>query len=239
MQEKIMLLDLCCKAGGCSVGYYQGAIEMGLDIEIVGVDIEDQPNYPFTFIQDDAVEFLTKGKGKGFTHIHASPPCQKYSVSTSFERSKGKVYRDNLDELKQLMKVTGLPGVIENVPNSPIRPDIVLRGDMFGLKVLRKRHFELVNWWTLGPQIPKKIGSVVDGDFVIVYGKCGIKKSSGKTVSPKFRKATMKETWKYAMGIDWMKRDEELAEAIPPAYTKYISKEFFNIRKATQNSIYQ
>jgi hypothetical protein len=30
--------------------------------------------------------------------------------------------------------------------------------------------------------------------------------------------------WKEAMGIDWMKRDE-LAEAIPPAYTEFIGSQ--------------
>ena len=41
---------------------------------------------------------------------------------------------------------------------------------------------------------------------------------------PKFKKETVNETWRFAMGIDWMKVDLELAEAIPPAYTEYIGK---------------
>lgn len=42
----IKLLDLCCKAGGCSVGYYQAARELGVKIHITGIDIEPQENYP-------------------------------------------------------------------------------------------------------------------------------------------------------------------------------------------------
>ncbi len=226
-QKVIKLLDLCCKAGGCSMGYHKAALDLGYKIEITGIDIEPQANYPFEFVQADAVEFL-KSNWQDYTHLHASPPCQEYSVSTAHLRQKVKIYRDNLDELRELMQKTGLPGVIENVPNAPLRPDIVLRGDMFGLKVLRKRHFELVNWWAMNPVMPKKNGSVAEGDYVSVYGKCGIKKSGkGKAVQPKFKKRTIKETWKYAMGIDWITRDEELAEAIPPEYTRFIGREFF------------
>jgi len=226
--KKILLLDLCCKAGGCSMGYFQAAKDLGLSIEITGVDIEPQPNYPFKFIQSDAIEYLQNNWHK-YSHIHASPPCQKYSNATAFMRGKGKIYQDNLEELKRLMIETGLPGVIENVPTAPIRPDIVLRGDMFGLKVLRKRHFELINWWAMNPIMPHKKGTVYNGDFVSVYGKAGIKKSGKhKAVEPKFKQRTIKETWQFAMGIDWMTKDSELAEAIPPAYTRYIGRDFFN-----------
>ena len=226
-QKTIKLLDLCCKAGGCSMGYYQAAIDLGYNIQITGVDIEPQPNYPFKFIQADAVEYLSKNYKK-YTHFHASPPCQKYTCSTTHMKNQGKIYRDNLEELRFLMYQIGLPGVIENVPTSPLRPDVVLRGDMFGLHVLRKRHFELVNWWSMNPIMPQKVGSVSDGDYVCVYGKAGIKKSGKYRASqPKFKKRTIKETWAFAMGIDWMKKDTELAEAIPPAYTKYIGIDFF------------
>jgi DNA (cytosine-5)-methyltransferase 1 len=228
---KIKLLDLCCKAGGCSVGYYQAAKNMGLDIEITGVDIKPQPNYPFNFIEADACHYLHEF-WQNYTHIHASPPCQLYSNSTQHMRNQGKQYADILAPLRQIMYNTGLPGVIENVPNAPIRPDIVLRGDMFGLKVLRKRHFETVNWFMLNPFMPVKIGSVSDGDYVCVYGKASYRKSSKyRAVYPKFKKGTIKDTWGYAMGIDWMGKDTELAEAIPPAYTQYIGKEFFKLNR--------
>jgi len=56
--------------------------------EVVGVDIEPQKNYPFRFIQADAVKFLdafiTYGwqalLDKKIDAIHASPPCQKNST---------------------------------------------------------------------------------------------------------------------------------------------------------------
>lgn len=221
--KKIKLLDLCCKAGGCSVGYNNAAIKMGLSIEIVGVDIEKQPNYPFAFIQADAVDFL-KNNWKRFTHIHASPPCQEYTVATAVMRKNGKVYKDNLQDVMQLMHSIEKRGVIENVMNAPIPGDIVLRGDMFGLKVLRARKFHLVNWFAMCPLPPTKKGTVKNGDYVQVVGKGQLKVTNGQRF--KVPGTNIKEVWSYAMGIDWMTRTE-MAEAIPPAYTEYIGFEFF------------
>jgi DNA (cytosine-5)-methyltransferase 1 len=44
------LLDLFCKAGGAAMGYHQAGFD-----EIVGVDIIEQPNYPFEFVCMDAI----------------------------------------------------------------------------------------------------------------------------------------------------------------------------------------
>ncbi len=207
------------------MGYFRAAKKLGYEIEIVGVDIEPQLNYPFKFIQADAVSYLLENH-KNFTHVHASPPCQNYTNATSKFRNAGKEYRDNLSEVREAIKKTGLPGIIENVPNAPIRPDIVLRGDMFGLKVLRRRHFETVNYTAKNiPELPQKQGSVKNGDYAQVFGK-GQKKGSGKGNLPFKFPGTVNQQWSHAMGIDWMS-NLELAEAIPPDYTKFIGCEFF------------
>ena len=225
MGRVVKLLDLCCKAGGCSVGYYQAACDMGIKIEITGVDIEAQPNYPFKFIKADAVDYLKKNYKK-YTHIHASPPCQMYTFCNAMWRNKGKEYPDILEPLKKEMHLTGLPGVIENVMSAPIKRDIVMRGDIFGLGVIRKRKFECVNWFCLTPGLPLIKGSVMEGDYITVTGKGSLLSNRGKKC--KIEGKNVKEVWRKAMGIDWM-TTSELSQAIPPAYTRYIGFDFFRI----------
>jgi DNA (cytosine-5)-methyltransferase 1 len=80
---KPKLLDLFCKAGGCSAGYAKAGFE------VVGVDIEPQPNYPYQFIQADALEILKdKDFINQFAMITASPPCQKHSKARSLSLSR-------------------------------------------------------------------------------------------------------------------------------------------------------
>lgn len=218
---KIRLVDLCCKAGGCSTGYYRAAKALKRSIEIIGVDIEDQPNYPYEFVKMDAIEFF-ENNFQFFNRVHASPPCQKFSTATAVHRANGEVYSDALYPIQKLIREYQIPAVIENVMAAPIRGDIILRGDMFDLKVLRSRKFEIHHWFMLNPFIPKKIGSVKEGDFAQVVGKGQLTAPGSKKVK---MEGTILEVWSKSMGIDWM-TVEELREAIPPAYTEFIGSEF-------------
>lgn len=209
------LLDLFCGAGGCSVGYHRAGFD------VIGVDIEPQPDYPYPFLQDDAIEVLrrmTPGADGAFHAIHASPPCQHYSTLTKGTNA-GRRYPDLIATTRLLLDRTGLPYVIENVPAAPIRKDVVLCGEMFGLGVIRHRHFELSGFDALQPAHMKHRGRVAgwrhgrrfDGPYVAVYGDGG-------------GKGSVRE-WQQAMGVDWTDNRKSLAEAIPPAYGQFIGEQ--------------
>ncbi len=223
------LLDLYCCAGAAGFGYYQAGFN------IVGVDIVDRPNYFGEFVKADAIEYL-KLHGHNFKFIHSSPPCQHASKACHVQRAAGKIYPDLVDATRQAIIQIGKPGVIENVPQAAVRPDLVLRGEMFGLKVIRKRNFEFVNCSFQEPAPAFTAISVKKGEAVSIFGKArynptghGIWNDPGRvTVIPEWKLSTVRETWSFAMGIPYYMRDIEIAQAIPPAYTKFIGD---NIKK--------
>ena len=79
---KPRLLDLFCGAGGAAMGYHRAGFE------VVGVDNRPQPNYPFEFVQADALWHLDFWRGFGFDAIHASPPCQAHSVGKNMWKGR-------------------------------------------------------------------------------------------------------------------------------------------------------
>lgn len=208
---KPKLLDLFCGAGGCSMGYQRAGFD------VTGVDIAPQPHYPFEFHQADALTFPLEG----FDAIHASPPCQAWSVASELHRRAGKKYQDCLTPIRERLRSRGGIWVIENVPRAPIQPyAIQLCGLMFGLKVFRHRLFQLSH--LIPPPLhPSHVGLRVGDGYFSVAGSGGRWKSWG-TVHRNVSKGT-REEWRAAMGIPWMTR-HELTQSIPPAYTEYIGK---------------
>jgi hypothetical protein len=216
------VLDLFCCAGGAAVGYRNAGFT------VTGFDIIDRPNYPFPMVQMEALGALAlliaSGGVRRYALIHASPPCQAACalvVGTHQARNTGAVHEQLIPELRPLLDAAGVPYVIEQ-PNgrAPIRRDITLCGEMFGLGVLRHRNFELGGWSTTQPMHPAHRGRVrgwrhgayFDGPYVAAYGHGG-----GKAEVPEMQRA---------MGIDWTDIREELTEAIPPAYTQWIGTAF-------------
>ncbi|GAA4616014.1 hypothetical protein GCM10023195_70970 [Actinoallomurus liliacearum] len=199
----LRVLDLYCCAGGAGTGYADAGFE------VVGVDIRPQPRYPFEFIRADALEVLADRSFLAeFDLIHTSPPCQRY---TQAQRIHGNDHPDLLPPTRTLLQASGLPWVIENVPGAPMRPDLILCGSMFpelrdgpyGIK--RHRWFEFAEppaLLTPPCHHPPRVVSVFGHGGHIYHGVA---------------------QWRRVMGIDWMNRDE-LAEAIPPAYTRYIGE---------------
>ena len=110
MTAKPRLLDLFCGAGGAAMGYYRAGFD------VVGVDIKPQPRYQFEFHQGDALEYCA-AHGYEFDVIHASPPCQAYSVTRSIH---GNEYPDLVAVTRAALQATGKPWVIENVVGAPL-----------------------------------------------------------------------------------------------------------------------
>jgi DNA (cytosine-5)-methyltransferase 1 len=211
------LLDLFCGAGGAAMGYSRAGFD-----EIVGVDVKPQPRYPFTFVQGDALEYLA-AHGHEFDAIHASPPCQGYLNEHFRVTPSGHVRRDHpklIADTRARLDAIGKPYVIENIESArkEMRTPITLCGTSFGLPLKRHRCFEVpFLMLTLDcahlrePKYPTqfrpKKGQAALACHVQVYG-------NGKGA----------RHWPAAMGIGWMRR-EELAQAIPPAYTEYIGRQ--------------
>ena len=126
------LLDLFCGAGGAAMGYHRAGFE------VVGVDINPQPRYPFEFHQADALEYPLAG----FDAIHASPPCQRFSTMTK-RWARSSSHSDLIEPTRSRLRESMLPYVIENVAGAPLVGPIRLCGSSFGLPVRRHRLFEM------------------------------------------------------------------------------------------------
>lgn len=196
------LLDLFCCQGGAGMGYHRAGFE------VVGVDIKPQPRYPFEFHQGDALEYVA-AHGHEFDAIHASPPCQHYSIGAKFRGTAGN-HPDLVAKTRLAVRATGKPFVMENVPGAPLSKTVMLCGTMFGLGVIRHRHFEIHPDMLLFVPPCGHIGKVADGHYATVAGHGGDGSNSYRV-------------WAGAMGIDWMDK-YGLSQSIPPAYTEYIGE---------------
>ena len=207
LQRKPRLLDLFCKAGGGSVGYYLAGFE------VVGVDIKKQKRYPYEFIQKDALEvFEDKDFLASFDVIAASPPCQTHSSTKHLRNAQGKGTDkvDLIPQTREALVASGKPYIIENVPGAPLIDPVQCCGSSWGLKVRRHRLFE---------SNVKLVGSICkhkeQGRPVGVYGSMRDEIPGGGHTAKTIEQA------REAMGIDWMIWGE-LVEAIPPMYTWFL-----------------
>lgn len=196
------LLDLFCKAGGAGMGYHRAGFD------VVGVDIEPQPHYPFEFHQADALTFPLEG----FDAIHASPPCQAFTVLHNLGWPATD-HPDLIEPTRALLRASGRPWVIENVVGAPMPAAFVLCGSMFGLPIRRHRQFESSPFMLVPPHRHKA------GDHPVLMTSGRLTKQR-RALRPWQVHATA-EVVRQASGIDWMNRDE-LSNAIPPAYTEWI-----------------
>jgi DNA (cytosine-5)-methyltransferase 1 len=214
------LLDLFCGAGGATKGYQNAGFH------VTGVDIKAQPNYcGDEFVQMDVLEFLHPWQRHlDFDAAHASPPCQ---FATAYRRTgKVKPSPNLIEPTRRLLEGSGLPWVIENIEQARpfLREPVMVCGTMLEppMEVQRHRLFE-ANWPLTPPTWPCR--HKLNGPDRYPGGRS--KQRTG--FSRGLVRATVEigswdipfPTQQRAMGMDWSTL-EELSEAIPPAYTKFI-----------------
>lgn len=219
------VLDLFCCCGGAAKGLSNNG-----NNKVTGVDITKDHEYPFEFIGGMNVFDLSKSFFDEFDLIWASPPCQHYILTNKYKDNK---HPDLVADTRNLLIKIGKPFIIENVPNAPIRKDLLLCGEMFeGLRILRHRVFEFGNGFNKPFALPHRHRiSLVDGSAVGVYsggiapGCWGNKKRREEFIRKRKETNTYSfsiKEWQKAMGIDWITKRKHLAQAIPPAYSNYI-----------------
>lgn len=184
--------------------------------EVVGVDIDRQPHYPFPFIRCDVLDMDPRFI-RTFDAVHASPPCQAHSDLAKRNKNADK-WPKLIPPTRKLLKEAGIPSIIENVEGAPLIDPVVLCGTMFpGLRVLRHRLFEC--------SFP--VPALPHGKHPLVHTHDRRKNHFGKTDEYRdFVQVTgggncTVRAASDAMGIDWMTK-AEINEAIPPAYTHHI-----------------
>jgi DNA (cytosine-5)-methyltransferase 1 len=210
------LLDLFCGAGGAAVGYHRAGFD------VVGVDIKPQPHYPFEFHQADAMTWPLDG----FDAIHASPPCQAYSVATARWGSDQVASHPALiNAIRDRLESTTRPYVIENVETArwAMRSPIRLCGTSFGLVVgdrelRRHRLFELSGFSIV--LVPPCAHGLRLKTITVVGGAGGKSRRDTRDGQPFANTADRLA----AMGTPWM-NGREVVEAIPPAYTEWIGRQ--------------
>jgi DNA (cytosine-5)-methyltransferase 1 len=221
MSGRPILFDGYSKEGGAGEGYHRAGFD------VIGIDKDPQPRYPFTFIQADMLQvlaFMADGAepwpGAPYpAAIHVSPVCKRWSAATpAWARA---AHPDQIGPSRDLLERIGLPYVIENVPGAPLRPDFKICGCMVGLhEIERERWFE-TNWATAELRSPCYHAT----SPITVAGH-------GEPSGPRMARGLIarKADWERAMGIDWMTRDG-LAQAIPPAYTEHIGRALLTHRR--------
>jgi len=211
----VRLLDLFCGAGGAGMGYHRAGFE------VVGVDIEPQPRYPFEFHQADALEYAAE-HGHEFDAIHASPPCQGYSRMRHLPWLKGRVYPLLIEPTRELLQGIGKPWVIENVSDAPLN-GAELCGLALGLPLIRHRRFES-SILLLFPPCP--------GHPIVFSGSRTMRqRGKGAGVMGVLPGVSPQD----ALGIDWMTA-REMRQAVPPAYTLFIGQQLLEAIRLTRCS---
>lgn len=220
------LLDLFCGAGGCARGYAAAGFQ------VFGVDTSPArlKHYPYPHHHGDALEYAAE-HGHEFDAIHASPPCQAYSIT---RHSHGVQHPDLLAPTRTLLQSIGRPYVIENVIGAPQPDAMTLCGTMFdltatdvdGRTLFLARHRQFESGVFLWPpnvcrcQVFKDRGWQCGG----VYGGGSVSRAAASIRRGGYTPPAA--VARRLMGLDVPQ--SHLTQAIPPAYTQWVGGQLFD-----------
>lgn len=216
------LLDLFCCEGGASRGY----AEAGFQVTGIDIDKKVARRYPFNFIWADALDYVAK-HGHKYDAIHASPPCQGYSVTAhSLAPAQLAKYPRLIPATRAALRTAGKPYIIENVIGAPMENPVLLCGSMFNLtapdtdgtplRLERHRLFE--------SNVPISAPSRCAHDPAVmvagVYGGGSSKRHEAGAGRGGY--TPVKSVRGALMGVSSQMSQLGLSEAIPPAYTRHL-----------------
>jgi len=206
------LLDLFCGAGMAADGYARAGFT-----EIIGVDINPQPDYPYCFKQGDALSALRSLPLESFDAIHASPPCQAFTRAAHLRTAQGGVskYADLLTPVLDFLSGVAVPWVVENVPGAPGMDGAVVEcGSGYFLGVRRHRLFK-----SNVPLVGSTCNHKGQGRPVGVYHV------PNDSIPQGGQTARDAVHGRYVMGVDRELPWKSLKEGFPPAYTQHIGEQ--------------
>jgi DNA (cytosine-5)-methyltransferase 1 len=231
---KPLVIDTFCKAGGAARGYARAGFD------VIGIDIEPQPNYPFPFVQGDALErfpeVLAVSLAVGRKVLaHGSPPCQFATAGNRTLRAQGRSTHLNLvPQTRAMFQAAGVPYVIENVEaaREHLIDPVLLCGRHFGrgaydtdgewLTLDRHRLFE-TSWHAVAPDScrPHKRVQVAG-----LYGGARRDKHEARHVRHGGYVPRSLDVLADLLGVPRGSMTEyEMFEAIPPDYTAYFGND--------------
>ena len=212
---KPQALDLYGGAGGVCKGLQEAGYQ------VTGVDHEPQPDYPGEFIQADVMDLQVSLAD--FDLVWASPPCQPFSQGRNHKAKT--TLADLIGPTRELL-ATHPVTVIENVPEAPLRRDLLLTGRYFSMRVPRRRIFEL----SFPCEAPLLVEPPPSGRCLVAahgHGPADPAQRDARVAAGRPPQPAVSEL-EEALGI-WHvvtgsseKRRKALAEAIPPVYAEWI-----------------